>query len=579
MPPTTVAETIVSLIVGHLAAEAPPPPGVEPSAAPPFRAWLAPEGVPTDDGRFMLPGSLSWRDPPLPLMFSDRTLPGHLLAHYVGSLVDLDRREVDGVSWVTAVADYDTDPEGVEAARNAAEGRVTGISIDLAIVRARAREGDAHIKEEAVRLGIEAGRITLGAITAAEEEDWPEGVWLVVEEGIIVGATQLPMPAFGEARVEPDALTAAATPFVDLPLSERERAWDADAALGRVRTWASRDGGDAEAMNWSRYRRAFFWYDADDPEAFGAYKLPFADVIDGTLTAVFRGVSAAAGVLRGGRGGVDIPAGDRVAVNAHVCRYYAKARRVYEDDGIECPLEQAALLAADSGWFDDPGLTVPTRAKRGAGGRLAGHGAAWGACLVGRHPCVPPPRSRTGYALAAREAGPGGPAVPIYWRDAPDRQRHAPPALHWWEAIDWYERNCEVAGLAAVGEDEHGIWCSGGCGPQLEGRHLSGDWRPHPVGQRAGYELVGWSIVDRAGFPIAEAIAAADAGLAILGAGEVCDCGEDEEDPLRVEVRALAERLEGAIAYATGEYERFGARQRADAALRRLTGTVGVDGQ
>ena len=107
--------------------------------------------------------------------------------------------------------------------------------------------------------------------------------------------------------------------FQDLPLATREREWDSDAAISRVREML----GSTEQPSES-YRKAFLWYDADDSENFGAYKLPIADVIDGRLTAIPRAIFAAAAALSGARGGVDIPEDDRAGVIAHVNRYYAK---------------------------------------------------------------------------------------------------------------------------------------------------------------------------------------------------------------------------------------------------------------
>lgn len=111
----------------------------------------------------------------------------------------------------------------------------------------------------------------------------------------------------------------AAVPFQDLPLADRDRAWDSTAAIGRVRTFT-----DSEDAPTSRYRNAFVWYDRSDPDSFGSYKLPVADVIDGRLMAVPRGVFAAAGAMQGARGGVDIPDADRPGVIRHLERYYAK---------------------------------------------------------------------------------------------------------------------------------------------------------------------------------------------------------------------------------------------------------------
>jgi hypothetical protein len=109
------------------------------------------------------------------------------------------------------------------------------------------------------------------------------------------------------------------TTFQDLPLADRERGWDGDAAEKRIRKWA----GAEEKPN-SKYRNAYIWYDKDNKENFGAYKLPIADVIGGKLTAVPRGVMAAAGVVEGARGGVDLPKSDVARVKSHLAKYYKK---------------------------------------------------------------------------------------------------------------------------------------------------------------------------------------------------------------------------------------------------------------
>lgn len=113
-----------------------------------------------------------------------------------------------------------------------------------------------------------------------------------------------------------------ATPFQDLPLADEDRAWDAAAARQRVAKWAG--GPDKDKIDWGKYRKAFFWYDETDPENYGSYKLPFADVIDGSLKAVPRAIMAAAAAIMGARGGVDIPEDDVPAVKNHIARYYKK---------------------------------------------------------------------------------------------------------------------------------------------------------------------------------------------------------------------------------------------------------------
>jgi len=107
--------------------------------------------------------------------------------------------------------------------------------------------------------------------------------------------------------------------FQDLPLADRDRAWDGSAAERRVREWA----GAEDAPN-AKYRDAHVWYDDAKPDNFGSYKLLVADVVDGRLRAVPRGVMAAAAVMDGSRGGVDLKKEDIDRVKAHLAKYYAK---------------------------------------------------------------------------------------------------------------------------------------------------------------------------------------------------------------------------------------------------------------
>ena len=109
------------------------------------------------------------------------------------------------------------------------------------------------------------------------------------------------------------------TAFQDLPMADRDREWDGDAAERRVREWAGASDGPND-----KYRDAHVWYDHEKKQNIGAYKLLIADVIGGKLQAVPRAVMAAGAVMQGSRGGIDLPERDIERVKSHLAKYYAK---------------------------------------------------------------------------------------------------------------------------------------------------------------------------------------------------------------------------------------------------------------
>jgi hypothetical protein len=109
----------------------------------------------------------------------------------------------------------------------------------------------------------------------------------------------------------------------ETPKAPEDHPWDADAAEARIRKWASSDGsGDKDKIDWSKYRQAFAWHDDKDPENFGSYKLPHHDIVDGRFCVVWHGVAAAMAVMRGARGGADIPTEDKDGVLRHLIAHY-----------------------------------------------------------------------------------------------------------------------------------------------------------------------------------------------------------------------------------------------------------------
>lgn len=122
-----------------------------------------------------------------------------------------------------------------------------------------------------------------------------------------------------------------------LPLSNRDRSWDAKAAEARIRKWAG--GPSKDDIDWSKYGRGFLIKLDSDATKFGDFKLPYADIIDGSLVAVPQGIIAAAQVIQGARGGVDAPADKINQAKAIISRYYAKMREEFDDFDREVPWE------------------------------------------------------------------------------------------------------------------------------------------------------------------------------------------------------------------------------------------------
>lgn len=76
-------------------------------------------------------------------------------------------------------------------------------------------------------------------------------------------------------------LSATVSASKNLPLASSDRTWSKGAALKRVRAHI----GAEDAPN-ATYARYHLWYDSGNSENFGAYKLPFVDIVDGRPTAI-----------------------------------------------------------------------------------------------------------------------------------------------------------------------------------------------------------------------------------------------------------------------------------------------------
>jgi hypothetical protein len=131
----------------------------------PWHGVLAPEDVYSGDKRKFAPDALTWREPPLPLLWQEKSGMGHEGSVVVGQIAEL--RKVDGR--VLARGTFATTEDADKAVGLLAEGHMRGVSVDVDM-----------------------------AEMAMEDEETGS---LVFSEGRISAATLCPIPAFAEAYV------------------------------------------------------------------------------------------------------------------------------------------------------------------------------------------------------------------------------------------------------------------------------------------------------------------------------------------------------------------------------------------
>lgn len=135
----------------------------------------------------------------------------------------------------------------------------------------------------------------------------------------------------------------AVIPYADHGAAPENADWDGPAEVREA---------DAEDM-----KIICTWYDKDNADVKGAYKLPHHRAT-GRHAAVWRGVAAAMGALLGGRGGVDIPDGNKRGCYNHLKQHYA-AWEKEPPEFREYPEAELKILFAEV-WDDVLYLKHPT---------------------------------------------------------------------------------------------------------------------------------------------------------------------------------------------------------------------------
>lgn len=170
-------------------------------------------------------------------------------------------------------------------------------------------------------------------------------------------------------NVTASLLAAAVTIDTSAPYAPRDTKWDGDDARQKLRAWAT----DGENLDADKMAKGFLW--AETADAPSTWKLPVATVIDGRLTLVWSGVTAAAAAVQGARSPIDLPAGDVDKVKTALGKLYAKAAKDFDDDSIRVPWEKESTEAALVSSLAEVGETERARIITAAAVRQ--HAGAW----------------------------------------------------------------------------------------------------------------------------------------------------------------------------------------------------------
>ena len=322
-------------------------PGIEddPEMDPvPWHAVLAPEGVASGDGRMFTAGALRWRELPLPLSYQKATASGHDGSVVVGKITDIWRVG----DMVHATGLFDQSPEADEAIRQVVEEMIRGVSVDVDDATMELRDADGEAIDG---MDIEALLTADSPLTA-------------FTDGRICGATMCAIPAFPEAYIA---------------IGEPPTEWipedgvvidiiDADELVAAVsqKPWSDFKESDYSVEQWHRACLIHLHDGAATNKS--DCKLPVREP-SGTVNC--NGVKAAWSALRGGRGGVDAPAGQKASATSAL-------RGLYKQCGLD-PAEGMALM--DRFGYGPGRVTHPVDTERLMRYWAEGKGAAkirWG---------------------------------------------------------------------------------------------------------------------------------------------------------------------------------------------------------
>jgi hypothetical protein len=439
---------------------------------------LAPLGTPSGDGRMISApaGAPNTRTLPLPLLYQEQTGPGHDGASVVGNITRVWTQ--DGQLCGEGTFDLG-DPNAREVVRKISNNYHRWVSVSLS---------DDNVEMQYWRDGQR-----IDAMDAALADD-PSTVQAVrvFTDWRLMSATLVAEPAFGDAAI---TIVLPVLDDDDEDAVDPDGDGDDDAPGATPQQDPDDDKQPVTAAGVSTAKRKRAEKNGDAMPG-GGYPIENKADLDRAIKAIGRA---------GGPNGTEA---DRAKARRWVIKQ-AKSLGLSDmipdnwnsDGSLTTPAKHAVLAAGSPAWyqavadavpmeppaewFEDPKLTGPTKIRVREDGRVYGHIAPWTAEHAAIPGQLPPHASDLSYAKFHRH--------PVRCADG-SRVKTGPLAgaghadhreRSIWAVQRHYDDPRFVLGDVCVGEDEHGIWCSGslryGVTAEqimfLDRYSISGDWR------------------------------------------------------------------------------------------------------
>jgi len=292
---------------------------------------LAPEEMPTGDGRMFAAQGLTYREFPLRAAWQRTSGRGHDGAVVVGSWTG-QYQGTGGVWGAGEFLDPAIVPEVIEAVY-LIERKLIGPSVDL-----DPRPLAYEVVDDPTSPGDTVIRITQGnvnGVTFVMAPAFPQ-VHITVD-------TEEEMTILASAGITTATFAVNSKSWNKFPLAPRETRFDADTAIQNIAAWS---GGDA-----AKFGSAFLWKDDEgNPLNRETYRLPIVDIFDGKAYLVPRAVFSAGVIMSGGHGGLydTLSEDQRIKVQEVLTDIYDMLRQEYADPRVVAPWQRGGRQGATS---------------------------------------------------------------------------------------------------------------------------------------------------------------------------------------------------------------------------------------